>query len=155
MNAPAELLWRANNEYRKRLTQAATCLYLLEQQVLALDKANQARTLAALRHTLEEVDALAEEHRAWRYRYYYESPDTRRMVHDSAAVYQALARFSRLRVQHGRRLADLRALLSRVQRPDPAVTRVAAGGDLWTLAEYALRDLDRFDDFLREQPEAR
>lgn len=152
MNVPTDLLWQANNEYRRRLTQAATCLNLLEQQVFALDHSNQARTLAALRHALDEVSAMTEEHRAWRYRYYYQSPDTRRMVHDTAAVYQALARFSRLRGQHTRRLSDLRALLSHVQRPDPAITRVATGSDLWAMAEFALSDLSRFDDFLREQP---
>lgn len=150
MNAPADVLWRANNEYRKRLTQVITCLNLLEQLVLMQDGVNQRHTLAVLRHALDEVEALIEEHRAWRYRYYYESNDTKRMVQGTDAVYQALARFSRMRLQHDRRLNDLRAMLEHVQRPHPDITRVATGGDLWAMTEFALSDLGRFDDFLRE-----
>jgi hypothetical protein len=58
-----------------------------------------------------------------------------------------------MRVQHERRLNDLRVLLSHVQRPDPLITRVATGSDLWSMAEFALSDLGRFDDFLRALPE--
>lgn len=151
MTAPAEMLWRVNNEYRKRLTQVTNCLNLLEQLVLMQqDGSSQVRTLAALRYAREEVEAMAQEHRDWRYRYYYDSTDSKRMVQGNHAVHQALARFSRMRVQHDRRLGSLRGLLDHVQRPNPDITRVATGGDLWTLTEYAIHDLSAFDAYLRE-----
>lgn len=153
MNAPADVLWRANNEYRRRLAQVATYLNLLEQLVLQ-DSLGQAHTLAALRHALEEVEAMIAEHRDWRYRYYYESANTRRMVQDTDAVHQALARFSRMRARHDRRLARLRALLDQLPPPHPQVTQVATGSDLWAMAQFALNDLGRFDDFLRERAHA-
>lgn len=150
MNAPADALWRANNEYRRRLAQATTCLNLLEQLVLQ-DSLCPAHTLATLRHALEEIEAMTAEHRDWRRRYYYQSADTRRMVQDTDAVYQALARFSRMRARHDRRLASLRALLDQLPPPRPQVTQVAAGSDLWAMTQSALSDLGRFDDFLRER----
>ncbi len=153
MNPPADVLWRANSEYRRRLVQVTTYLNLLEQLVLQ-DSLNQTPTLAALRHALEEVEAMIAEHRDWRYRYYYESADSRRMVQDADAVYQALARFSRMRARHDRRLASLRALLGQLPPPHPQVTQVATGSDLWAMTQFALSELGRFDDFLRERAHA-
>jgi ribosomal protein S21 len=149
MSNPADVLWRVNAEYRKRLSQVMTYLNLLEQLVLIQDGDEQLRTLAALRYVLEELQALDEEHRAWRYKYFYESPDSKRMVQSGEAIQQALARFSRMRTQHERRLADLQSLLVHVQRPDPQITRVP-NGDLWTMAEYAINNLSGFGDYMQE-----
>lgn len=149
MSNPADVLWRVNNEYRKRLTQVLNYLNLLEQMVLMRDGDEQLRTLAALRYVLDELQALDEEHRVWRYKYFYESVDSKRMVQSPDAVQQALARFSRMRTQHERRLADMQSLLVRVQRPDPQLTRVP-NGDLWTMAEYAIDNLSGFGDYMQQ-----
>ncbi len=149
MSNPTDLLWRVNNEYQKRLTQVVTYLNLLEQLVLIQDEDDQLRTLAALQYALEQVQTLAQEHRAWRYKYYYESSDTKRMVQTSSAVHQALARFSRMRMQHEPQLNNLRALLDHVQRPDPRVTRVPTG-DLWVMTEFAINDLRGFDRYMQD-----
>ena len=71
MNAPTDVLWRVNNEYRKRLSQAQTFLDLLEQMILATDD-RQPRTLETLRYAREQVNSLIEEHRRWRNRFYYD-----------------------------------------------------------------------------------
>jgi hypothetical protein len=117
--------------------------------VLMRDGDEQLRTLAALRYVLDELQALDEEHRVWRYKYFYESVDSKRMVQSPDAVQQALARFSRMRTQHERRLADMQSLLVRVQRPDPQLTRVP-NGDLWTMAEYAIDNLSGFGDYMQQ-----
>jgi len=149
MPNPADLLWRVNNEYQKRLTQVVTYLNLLEQLVLMQDGDEQLRTLAALQYAVEQVELLAQEHRSWRYKYYYESVDTKRMVQAPGAVQHALARFSRMRMQHENQLNNLRALLDHVQRPDPRVTRVPTG-DLWVMTEFALNDLRGFDRYMQD-----
>lgn len=149
MPNPADLLWRVNSEYQKRLTQVVTYLHLLEQMVLMQDGDDQLRTLAALQYALEQVESLAQEHRAWRYKYYYESADSKRMVQTPGAVHQALARFSRMRTQHEQQLNNLHALLDRVQRPDPRITRVPTG-DLWVMAEFAINDLRGFDRYMQD-----
>ena len=148
MASPTELLWRINSEYLKRLQQAETYLNLLEQLVLMQGGSDQVQTLAALHHALEQVEALKEEHRRWRYQYYYESLDTRRMVQSHGAINRALAHFSRMRARHGLQLSALRALMEHLQRPDPLVTSVPVG-DLWVMTEYALSDLTGFDDYMR------
>jgi glutamine synthetase adenylyltransferase len=148
MYAPTDLLWRVNNEYRKRLAQAQTFLDLLEQMILATAD-RQAHTLEALRYAREQVAATIEDHRNWRQTFYYDSPETKRMVQNDRAVNQALARFSRMRSQHESRFYDLYSLLQDVPRPDPLLTRVP-NGDLWTMAEYAIYDLVGFNDYLNE-----
>jgi hypothetical protein len=146
MTAPADLLWRINNEYQKRLKQAKTFLGLLEQLVRM--QGDDGQTLTTLRHALEQIDHLADEHRDWRYQYYYESLDTRRMVQSNRAIEQALAHFSRMHTRHERQLQALRSLLVQLQRPDPTLTRVP-GGDLWVMTEFAIADLSGFDDYMR------
>jgi hypothetical protein len=79
--------------------------------------------------------------------FYYESPMTKRMVHDERAIHQALARFSRMRSRHEQRLYDLYNILFEVPRPDPHVTRVPTG-DLWTMTQYSLNDLIVFGDYV-------
>lgn len=149
MPNPADVLWRVNNEYRKRLSQVVTYLNLLEQLVLMQQGEEQLRTLAALRFVLEEMQALEEEHRTWRYKYYYESPETKRMVQAPVAIQQALARFNRMRAQHERRLNDIQALLVHVQRPDPKITQVPTG-DLWIMTEYAIHNLSGFAEYMQQ-----
>lgn len=146
MTSAADLLWRVNNEYQKRLQQTRTYLGLLEQ--LMLMQHADGGTLAVLRSALNQVDVLLQEHRAWRHHYYYESLDTRRMVQSHGAINQALAHFSRMRTRHERELQHLHGLLVHLQRPDPVLTRVP-NGDLWTMAEFAVQDLSSFSDYMR------
>jgi hypothetical protein len=147
MPSPADHLWRVNNEYQKRLSQVRTYLDLLEQMLCMQPDVNE-RILAAVRHALEQVELMAGEHRAWRYAYYYDSPETRRVVQSAHAINRALVRFTRMRTQHERRLHDLHALLHHLQPPDPHMTRVP-NGDLWLMTQYALNDLTGFDDYVR------
>ncbi|MBZ0303539.1 MAG: hypothetical protein K8J31_27620 [Anaerolineae bacterium] len=142
----ADLLWRINNEYQKRLKQTQTYLGLLEQ--LTLVQGGDGSTLAALRMALEQIEVLYQEHREWRYRYYYESADTHRMVQSHGAVQEALAHFSRMRSRHEYQLARLQSTLLHIPRPDPLLTRVPIG-DLWVMSEFAITDLSRFDDYMR------
>ena len=145
MLAQADLLWRINNEYRKRLTQAQTFLDLLEQ--IMLSHSGDEETAAAVRYGREALVELMEEHRVWRYRYYYESPESKRMVQDERAVNQALARFSRMYTQHESRLYNLYNILSESPRPDPVLTRVPTG-DLWEMTGYALNDLITVGEYM-------
>ena len=153
MASPADMLWRINNEYQKRLKQAANCLGLLEQLVSMHDSAGQRQTIHALQHMLQQIRALKLEHREWRYQYYYESLDTRRIVQSQSAIERALAHFERMRLRHEPQLQQLRFLLSHVPRPDPTITCVASG-DLWVMVEYAISDLLLFNDSLETLPEA-
>ncbi|GIL14406.1 MAG: hypothetical protein BroJett038_31260 [Chloroflexota bacterium] len=149
MTAANQLLWRVNNEYRKRLSQAQTLLNLLEQLLLMQDDASQEHALAVLNYAREQIEAMTEEHRQWRYTYYYDSAETKRMVQDDRAVNQALSRFRRMRAHQERRLNDLYTLIFDVPRPDPNLTRVP-NGDLWMMARYAIHDLVTFDSFLSQ-----
>jgi hypothetical protein len=146
MTTPADVLWRINNEYRKRLEHAKTYLNLLEQLVLMQHQ--DQHVLAALNQALNQVEQMIAEHRQWRYHYYYESTDSQRMVQTHGAINQALAQFSHIRSSHEQELQNIRVLLYHLQRPDPAVTTVPIG-DLWQLSEFALQDLSGFDDYLR------
>lgn len=147
MDTHADVLWRLNNEYRKRLAQAQNYLELLEQLVAVNCGEQAADTLNVLQHAQDQVSELVSEHRTWRYSFYYESPDTKRMVHDDRAIHQALARFSRMRSQHEQRLFDLYNILFQIPRPDPRMTRVPTG-DLWSMTEFALNDLIIFNDYI-------
>jgi ClpP class serine protease len=147
MTALADLLWRVNNEYRKRLTQAQTFLALLEQMLQAQD--SDPLLLDALSHTYEQITTMAAEHRDWRYRYYYEDAESKRMVQDERTIQQALARFSRMRTRHETQLYDLHRLIFERSRPDPRSTRVPTG-DLWDMGEYALYDLISFEEYLEK-----
>jgi hypothetical protein len=148
MDAAADVLWRVNNEYRKRLAQAQTFLDLLEQMILASGE-RQPHMLEALRYARQQVDATIEDHRHWRYRFYYDSAENKRMVQNSRAVNQALARFNRMRADHEGRFYDLYHLLNEIPRPEPHLTRVP-NGDLWTMTQYAIGDLIGFGDYLSE-----
>jgi hypothetical protein len=146
-DAPADVLWRLNNEYRKRLSQAQTYLDLLEQLLMVQDDDRSFEVIEALQQARHELVRLTEEHRNWRHHFYYDSTETRRMVQDDRAVNQALARFSRMRSQHERRLYELYNNLSQLPRPDVRMTRVP-NGDLWVMTQYALNDLIIFGDYV-------
>ena len=146
METQADLLWRINNEYRKRLSQARTLVDLLEQMLRNSDQPGD--MLTTLNYIRQEVDVLIEEQRDWRYRYYYESPESKRMVQDERAIIQALARFNRLRVRQEAHLTELYNILYDIPRPDPAVTRVPKG-DLWVMTQYAIYDLLGFSDYFQ------
>lgn len=147
MTALADVLWRINNEYRKRLTQAQTFLALLEQMLHAQE--SDPLLLDALSYAHEQMNALAAEQRDWRYRYYYEDAESKRMVQDERTIQQALARFSRMRSRHENQLYELHRLLFERPRPDPRATRVPTG-DLWAMTEYAFYDLINFEAYLEK-----
>jgi hypothetical protein len=149
MYTPTDMLWRVNNEYRKRLAQAQTFLNLLEQMILVNTGERQNYLLEVLGYAREEVAGIVEEHRLWRHRFYYDSIDNKRMVQDERAANQALARFNRMRSQHESRLNDLYSLLHEAPRPDPTLTRVP-NGDLWTMTQFAIGDLLGFNNYLLE-----
>jgi hypothetical protein len=149
MPTSTDVLWRVNNEYRKRLAQAQTFLDLLEQMVLVNSGERQNYLLELLHYAREEMSGIIEEHRIWRHRFYYDSPDKQRMVQNDRAVNQALSRFNRMRSQHESRLNDLYSLLNETPRPDPVLTRVP-NGDLWTMTQFAIGDLLGFNDYLVE-----
>ncbi len=146
-DAPSDVLWRLNNEYRKRLSQAQTYLDLLEQLLMVQDDDRSFETIEALQQARHELVILTEEHRNWRHHFYYDSPETRRMVHDNRAVNKALARFSRMRSQHERRLYEVYNTIAQIPRPDARMTRVP-NGDLWVMTQYALNDLIVFGDYV-------
>ena len=145
-DAPTDVLWRLNNEYRKRLSQAQTYLDLLEQLLLIQADDHSFQILEALQQARHELIVLTEEHRDWRHHFYYDSLETRRMVQDNRAVNKALARFSRMRSQHERRLYEVYNVLAQLPRPDTRTTRVP-NGDLWVMTQYALNDLIIFGDY--------
>ncbi|MBZ0291700.1 MAG: hypothetical protein K8L99_03950 [Anaerolineae bacterium] len=150
MSAPANALWRVNNEYSKRLTQVKVYLQLLTEQMIDLKAGSDdahARTSAALHYALEQIDQMINEHKEWRYAYYYESLETKRMVQSLNAVNYALGRFLRMRTQHEQRLKDIHALIEHLQRPDPLLTRVP-NGDLWTMTQFAIDHLNQFADYV-------
>lgn len=149
MSTSADVLWRLNNEYRKRLAMAQTYLDLLEQLVLIQNGERQAHTLAALRYARDCVEAMTEAHRQWRQRYYYESSDSKRMVQEGRSINQALARFAHMRTQQEHYLNELYATLSTIPRPDPRITRVP-NGDLWLLTQSAINNLVGFEDYLSD-----
>ncbi|MCA9913269.1 MAG: hypothetical protein KC496_07960 [Anaerolineae bacterium] len=153
MQTGGDLLWRVNNEYRKRLAQAQTFLDLLEQMVLAGSGGQHQHTLHAIHYVREQIEVLVEEHRDWRRDYYYESPETKRMVQQNRSVNRALSRFSRMHTQHESRLHDLYLILNEVVRPHPDVTRVPSG-DLWEMSQFALYDLIEFNDYLAQYTQA-
>ena len=142
----AEQLWRVNNEYRKRLGKVERYVDLLEQ--LMLTRADGApdglmAVLEALQFAHGELNALEEEHRGWRYQYFYDSSDSKRMVQEVSDINRALAHFSRMRPSHEQRLYDVYTALVNAPRPDPEITTVASG-DLWELLQFAFDDLAAF-----------
>ena len=145
MNTPADLLWRINNEYHKRLKQVQTYLSLLEQ-LLSLQPESQP-TLPIVRQLGDQIDTLLSEHRDWRYEYYYESLKTRRIVQEHGAINRALSQFTRMRASHVTTLAAIHTDLYNSPRPASTATQVP-NGNLWDLTQTAVAELEQFDRYM-------
>jgi hypothetical protein len=145
MFASAEFLWRVNQEYVNRLARARNYLDLLEQLMVERGSPEmQRRLLPTLQSTRAHLDSLSEEHRGWCYTYFYESPESKRIVHSPSAVRRALSNFRQMRERQEASFHDVAALLYDLPRPAAYVTRVP-NGDLWEMMLRALRDLVRFN----------
>ncbi|MBI1259641.1 MAG: hypothetical protein GC204_19405 [Chloroflexi bacterium] len=148
MLASAEFLWRVNQDYVNRLAKARNYLDLLEQLVLERSEiVTQDRLLPTLQFTRVHLTDLSAEQRNWCYRYFYESPVTKRIVQTPNAVQNALTSFGAMCEQHRNTFGDLASLLTSLPRPKAAVTRVP-NGDLWEMVRFALNDLIDFSDNL-------
>jgi hypothetical protein len=151
-------LWRINQEYVRRLGTARTTLALLaalletrwtdEDGYTHADAKRTAPLRALLRDADAALTALHDDHRAWRYRYLYESPDSKRIVQEHAAVELAFAWFAYLRQVHAGALDGISHVLATLARPDPAFTTVAQG-DLWTLFAAAIDDVRDFEVYIQ------
>ncbi len=145
MFASAEFLWRVNQEYVNRLTRARNYLDLLEQLMVERGSDDvRHRFLPTLRFTRLHLASLSEEHRDWCYTYFYESPDSKRMVHAPSAVRRALSNFQLMRERQANAFEDVAALLYELPRPASYITHVP-NGDLWEMLQRSLRDLVRFN----------
>jgi hypothetical protein len=147
-----ERIWRLNQEYVRRLANARTVLGLLESLLTSnlatygLDdgwSTTEAEWTVLLRDAADALNQLHEAHRTWRYDYFYESPDTRRVVQDRAAVAKATVYFEHLLRAYESRLELVSRMLRVLPRPDPHWTTVPQG-DLWSLFETAVDDLRSF-----------
>ncbi len=148
MLASAETLWRSNQEYVNRLLRARNYLDLLEQLVIERGSAReQDELLPALQYTGAHLNSLSEEHRGWCYAYFYDSPDTKRIVQTPGALRRAVSSFGHMYERHHAYFYDLEALLDDLPRPPVQVTRVP-NGDLWEMVQIALHDLVDFNDQL-------
>jgi len=152
MSVIADRLWRVNSEYLKRLSQVQKYLILLEQlyvQVVESGTGHESTvyTLEAFNYILQQMDYVSQEHRVWRYTYYYQSSDTKRMVQMPRSVGKALAKFDRMLTNHQAYLSEMQGILYEMPRPEPELTRVPSG-DLWEMALYAVDDLASFADTL-------
>ena len=148
MLASAEFLWRVNQEYVNRLAKARNYLDLLEQLVLERSEVEtQDQLLPTLQFTRAHLASLSEEQHGWCYTYFYESPDTKRIVQTPNAVHRALTSFGEMCERHRSYFGDLAALLTTLPRPKASVTRVP-NGDLWEMVRFALNDLIDFSDSL-------
>lgn len=143
MFASAEFLWRVNQEYVNRLTRARNYLDLLEQLLVERGSPEvQRRLLPTLQYTAVHLDSVSDEHRDWCYTYFYESPDSKRIVHSPSAVRRALSNFQQMRERQEQAFRDAADQLRRLPRPAPYITRVP-NGDLWEMMQHSLRDLVR------------
>jgi hypothetical protein len=151
-----DLLWQLNNEYGKRLSRARAGLELVgrllaerigDPEIYEVSDSMAIKQMyAVLDYTNERIDNLSRDHRDWRYRYYYDSPDTKRIVQTEEAIREALARFSRMRARHERACKELAILLEALPRPHTYMTSVPHG-DLWDNMRASIQDLLNFSDF--------
>jgi hypothetical protein len=141
----ADQLWRVNNEYRKRLGKVERYVDLLEQLMVSRAGGSDdlMTVLEALQFAHSALNALEEEHRGWRYRYFYDAADSKRMVQDDGDINRALAHFSRMRPTHEQRLYEVYTALVNTPRPDPDITAFPSG-DLWEMLRFAFDDLAAF-----------
>ena len=149
MRSSAEILWRLNREYVTRLAKARTYLDLLENRVVQRGAGEtQAQLLPTLQVARTRLNQLSEAHRGWCYTYFYESPETKRMVQSSQAVDRALSSFDNMRAQQSSSFDDLAERLYALPRPAPMITRIPSG-DLWEMTQLALHDLVDLDTSLK------
>lgn len=147
-----DALWEINNEYRKRLSLLMGHMKLLEQILKAQGNAEPALRAAIrrVRATLEEMDA---DHHDWRHRYFYQAPEgenRRRMVNTPDAVQIALRTFSAMFSDHLHELDRVHQTMGELPRPDPAMTRVIKGGDLWEMCLDGVESLATYDRFVHD-----
>jgi hypothetical protein len=147
MTSSADRLWQLNNEYRKLITQVSKYLDLLEQLMLARHDANSNQVLEIVQYAREQIALLDDEHRRWRYDYYYEAAENKRMVQADMAVNEALIYFGLMSARHQQYWNDLYALLNDIPHPAPNMTHVA-NGDLWALLQFAVTEITTFVDNL-------
>jgi hypothetical protein len=148
MISDAELLWQVNHEYHRRLHNAQTSFSLLQHLLQRWE--HRDNTVPQLETATSSFVQMLAQHRAWRYACFYAPPPTaKRMVQEQAAVLHALTTFDALCRQHQTRLQQINQHLSSVWRPDPSITCVSNGQDLWTHAETALHELNTFDQYLQ------
>jgi hypothetical protein len=143
MLTTVEFLWRLNQQYVNRLTRARSYLDLLEQMLVGRG-AEDTEVFLTLQTMRAQLDNLGEEQRGWCYTYFYESPETKRVVHTRRAIRLALANFEQMRERHSLDLSDLVAQLARLPRPAASMTHVP-NGDLWDRLLLALADLTNFN----------
>jgi hypothetical protein len=143
MLASPEFLWRLNQEYVNRLARARTYLDLLEKLIYERSGESEEQILSALEFTRVHLNSLNEEHREWRYTFFYDSPETRRMVQSPREIRRAVTTFSQMQERHKVYFDDLVLLLEQLPRPETDMTSIPAG-DLWELMQYAVNDLVDF-----------
>ncbi len=151
MAVSPDVLWEINNEYRKRLSLLMGHMNLLEQILKAQGSAQPALRAAIrrIRATLEEIDA---DHHNWRHAHFYRLDENgdRRMVTEPDAVLRALETFLALLDRHLGHFRLIAEALADLPRPDPALTRVIRGGDLWQMCLEELEALATYDQFVEE-----
>ena len=140
MGLSADVLWWLNQEYINRLARAHTYLDLLERLLLERSDVDQNELRLVLGSVRAHLDSLKEAHRGWRYTFFYESADTKRMVQTPPAVRRAFAALAAMHAFYERDLHDLYRTLDALPRPEDHVTRVPQG-DLWEMTQVALHDL--------------
>jgi hypothetical protein len=104
---------------------------------------DETMVLETLHYAQAQVSALSEEHRGWRYAYFYETAEQKRMVQNERDILRALAHFNRMSSRHRQLLYEIQYALETVQRPNRGYT-IIPGGDLWDLMQYALSDMADF-----------
>lgn len=143
MISAADHLWQINNEYRRLLSKIRKYADLLEQLILTRDDQNGVQVLTAVRYAQRSITRLDEDHRRWRYEYYYEAGGSKRMVQSNQAVVQALNYFRAMSQPHQQVLEDVYTLLASAARPAASLTHVP-NGDLWTMLQYAVSETAQF-----------
>jgi hypothetical protein len=149
----AQALWHLNNEYVQRLANARRAVSLLialvetrlaDPDPHALDGDPD---LYALLHAIADaLENFHNEHRQWRYSYFYapeaqtvavSAPMRPRMVQDEGDVRRAIAQFVRMRTAQLPHLAQITHALAAYPQPDPHTTSVATA-DLWHMMRGAI-----------------
>lgn len=143
MHSASESLWRINQDYGQRLMRAQHYLDLLAHQIE--DRIDpDAAVLRVIVYIRDRLTQLRDEHRVWRYNYFYETPDSKRIVQSNDAIRRAYTSFKAMSARHDIDVHQIAAVFYETPRPDTYLTDTA-NGDLWHLASEALRDLLNFN----------